>query len=98
MEAAWTSETLVSYITWRHNPEELSLTHHSHESLKTCITLHHTMASPQVGGSVCRISSSGQPTTGDCPGWGLNVGIKTLNGIIFFFNCLLQSLSDLSLP
>jgi hypothetical protein len=31
MEAAWTFETSVS---WRHNPEDLDLTHHRRESLK----------------------------------------------------------------
>jgi len=37
MEAAWIFETLVSYsnTTRRHNPEELDLKHHRHESLKT---------------------------------------------------------------
>jgi len=37
MEAAWASETLVSYqnITWHHNPEDLDLKHHYHEGLKT---------------------------------------------------------------
>jgi len=39
MEAAWISETLVSYhkTTPRHNPEELDLEHHGSESLKTRI-------------------------------------------------------------
>jgi len=36
MEAAWTSETSVSYhsSTRRHNPEELDLKHHRSGSLK----------------------------------------------------------------
>jgi len=36
MEAAWTSETLVTYhkTTRRHSPEELDLKHRHHESLQ----------------------------------------------------------------
>jgi hypothetical protein len=39
MEAAWASETSLSYhnTTLRYNPEELDLNHHRRESLKTRI-------------------------------------------------------------
>jgi hypothetical protein len=39
MEAAWTSETSVSYhnTTGRHHPKDLDLKNHRRESLKPCI-------------------------------------------------------------
>jgi len=38
MEAEWITETLVPNrnATRRHNPEDLGVKHHRHESLKTC--------------------------------------------------------------
>jgi len=37
MNAAWTSETSVSYYntTWRHSSEDFDLKHHRRESLKS---------------------------------------------------------------
>jgi hypothetical protein len=47
MEAEWFSETLVSYhnATQNHNPEDLDLKYHCHESLKT-----------HIGGPISQIS------------------------------------------
>jgi len=47
-EAAWTPEMLVPYqkTTWHHNPKDLNLKDHCHESYETCIKIGFVACSP----------------------------------------------------